>query len=149
MKTSLALLLMASAAASGAEYFAFSGGYAAGGVKGIYAYRFDSATGSLKPLRLAVQTDNASFLTVDAKRHLLFAVHEGGGPAQVSSFAIDAKRGTLTEINRVSAPGSGGPCHLTLDGTGRWLAVANYGSGSVMVLPVGADGSLGPAGRAQ
>jgi len=149
VKTSLALLLLAAAAASGAEYFAFSGGYAAGGVKGIYAYRFDSANGSLKPLGLAAETDNASFLAVDAKRHLLFAVHEGGGTAQVSSFAVDPKKGTLTEVTRLSARGSG-PCHLALDGTGRWLAVANYGSGSVMVLPVEADGKLGtPAGYDQ
>jgi 6-phosphogluconolactonase len=149
VKTSLVLLLVVSAAASGAEYFAFSGGYAAGGVKGIYAYRFDPANGTLKALGLAAETDNPAYLAVDAKRNFLFAVHEGGGPASVSSFAIDAKRGKLSEISRVRTQGSG-PCHLTLDGTGRWLAVANYGSGSVMVLPVAADGTLGqPAGSDQ
>ena len=142
----MALFLMAAAAASGAEYFAFSGGYAAGGVKGIYAYRFDSATGALKLLGLAAETDNPSFLAVDPKQRFLFALHEGGGPASVTSFAIDAKRGTLKTINRVSASGSG-PAHLAPDRTGRWLAVANYGSGSVMTLPVAADGTLGsPAG---
>ena len=144
MKNTLALFLLASAAASGAEYLAFSGGYAAGGVKGIYAYRFDTSTGSLKPLGLAVETDNASFLAVDATGHYLFAVHEGGGPTSVSSFAIDAKLGKITEINRMSAQGSG-PCYLALDHTGGWLAVANYGSGSVVVLPVGVHGTVGKA----
>jgi 6-phosphogluconolactonase len=146
VKTALALLLAAAAAASGAQDLAFSGGYASGGVKGIYAYRFDSDTGALKPLGLAAETDNAAFLAVDAKRHLLFAVHESSNPSAVSSYSIDTKQGTLSLIGRVTARGSG-PCHLALDGTGRWLAVANYGSGNVMILPVGPDGKLGaPAG---
>lgn len=146
MKTCLAILLSASATAFAAEYFAFSGGYAATGVKGIYAYRFDSANGSLKPLGLAVETDNPAFLAVDPRRRFLFAVHESSNPSAVSSYAIDAKQGTLSLIGRVSAQGSG-PCHLALDATGRWLAVANYGSGSVIVLPVAPDGKLGaPAG---
>ncbi len=81
---------------------------------------------------------------MDAKGHFLFAVHEGNGPSSVSSFAIDAKQGTLTEVNRVRISGSG-PCHLALDHTGRWLAVANYGSGSVAVLPVGVRGTVGEA----
>jgi 6-phosphogluconolactonase len=144
VKTFLALFLLAVAAASGAEYLAFSGGYASGGVKGIYAYRFDSSSGSLKPLGLAAETDNPSFLAVDPTGHFLFAIHEGAGPSSVSSFAVDAKSGTLSEINRVRNQGSG-PAHLALDHTGRWLAVANYGSGSVVVLPVGADGKLGDA----
>jgi 6-phosphogluconolactonase len=38
-----------------------------------------------------------------------------------------------------------GPCHLVLDRQGRNLLVANYGSGSVAVLPVSADGRLGEA----
>jgi 6-phosphogluconolactonase len=38
-----------------------------------------------------------------------------------------------------------GPCHLVLDQARRNLLVANYGSGSVAVLPVGSDGRLGAA----
>jgi 6-phosphogluconolactonase len=131
-------------AASAAEHLAFSGGYVSGGVKGIYAYRFDSANGSLKAVGLAVETDNPSFLAVDPTAHFLFAIHEGAGPSAVSSFAIDVKSGTLAEISRVRSQGSG-PAHLALDHTGRWLAVANYGSGSLVVLPVGTDGKLGNA----
>jgi 6-phosphogluconolactonase (cycloisomerase 2 family) len=33
---------------------------------------------------------------------------------------------------------------LGLDGSGRFLVCANYGSGTVAVLPIAADGSLGP-----
>jgi 6-phosphogluconolactonase len=38
-----------------------------------------------------------------------------------------------------------GACHLVLDQKRRHLLIANYGSGSVSVLPVGADGRLGAA----
>jgi 6-phosphogluconolactonase len=40
-----------------------------------------------------------------------------------------------------------GPCHLALDRTGRYLAVANYSGGNFSLLPVGADGRLQPATR--
>ncbi len=143
MRIFLALLISASATAFGAEYLAFSGGYAAGGVKGINAFRFDSTNGSLKPMGQAVEADNPSFLAVDSKRRFLFAVHETSNPSAVSSYAIDTSRGTLTLIARVAIRGSSGPCHLSLDGTGNWLAVANYGSGNVVILPVQADGKLG------
>ena len=143
MKNFLVLFLLALVSASGADFLAYSGGYTTGAGKGIYAWRFDTATGALKSLGVAAETDSPSFLTLDAKRQLLFAVNEKdqGG---VSSFAIDAKSGKLSAINRVSSRGAA-PCHLALDRTGRWLAAANYGSGSVIVLPVARDGTLGDA----
>src|SRR5258705_3210444 len=39
-----------------------------------------------------------------------------------------------------------GPCHVVLDRADKNLLVANYGSGSVAVLPVEADGRLGEGG---
>ena len=53
-----------------------------------------------------------------------------------------ASRCGLTFLNRQSTRGDGA-CHLCVDATGRTLLVANYGSGSVAALPIGADGSLG------
>ena len=45
----------------------------------------------------------------------------------------------LTLLNQQSSVGSG-PCHLTVDRTGKNVLVANYGSGSVACLPIQADG---------
>ena len=144
MKNILWLLLLAAAAAQGAELLAFSGSYTgSGGAKGIYAYWFDTGSGALRPAGLAVETASPSFLAVDAGGHYLYAVNETD-PGMVSSFAIDRAAAKLTLISKVSSKG-GGPCHLALDATGRWLAVANYGTGSVAVLPVGAGGKLGEA----
>ena len=101
------------------------------------------------PLGVAAETQSPSFLTLDAKRRLMFCANEtetfngkpGGG---VSSFAIDAASGKLKLINQRSSMGAG-PCQLVLDKTGRNVLVANYNSGNVAVLPVASDGTLGEA----
>jgi len=137
-------MLLAAAAAHGTDLLAFSGGYTSpNGGKGIYAYRYDTASGALKAAGLAVETASPSFLAVDEAGRFLYAVNETDR-GMVSSFSIDRAAGKLTLISQVSSKG-GGPCHLALDATGRWLAVANYGTGSVAVLPVGSDGKLGEA----
>jgi 6-phosphogluconolactonase len=43
------------------------------------------------------------------------------------------------------ASGGAGPCHLTVDKTGKYVLVANYGGGSLAVFPILSDGRLGKA----
>jgi 6-phosphogluconolactonase (cycloisomerase 2 family) len=57
---------------------------------------------------------------------------------------VNQQTGDLTLLNTVSSVG-GGPVYLSLDATGKFLFVANYGGGSIAVLPVRSDGSLGAA----
>jgi 6-phosphogluconolactonase len=57
---------------------------------------------------------------------------------------MDTKTGQLKLLNTVASRG-GGPCHLALDPSGKWLFVANYNSGSVAEFPVHDDGTLGEA----
>ena len=120
--------------------------------QGIYLFRLQaenpavSQNITLVPLGLAAASSNPSFLALDLKRRLLFAVNEesefdGKPTGAVSAFAIDKTKGTLALINQQPSMGAG-PCHLVLDRSGRHLLVANYGSGSVSVLPVAADGRL-------
>jgi 6-phosphogluconolactonase len=75
----------------------------------------------------------------------LYAANERGADSNtVSAYAIDRKTGKLTFLNRVPAKGAA-PCHIALDRTRKWLAVASYDGGSVAVLPVRPDGKLGEA----
>jgi 6-phosphogluconolactonase len=122
--------------------------------KGIYLFRLEtdrpevSQNITLVPLGLAAETPNPSFFDIDLKRRLLFAVNEvqefeGRPGGLVSAFTIE-RSGGLTLINRQASMGAG-PCHLTLDKARRHAFVANYGSGSVAVLPIAADGRLGSA----
>jgi len=111
--------------------------------KGIYAYRFDARTGKFTSIGLAAETPNPSFVVVHPNRKFLYAVNEAP-QGTVSAFAIDAATGMLKPLNSASSKGSG-PCHLSIDRTGKWLFAANYDSGSVASFPLKADGSLGEA----
>ncbi|HEX8950271.1 MAG TPA: lactonase family protein, partial [Polyangia bacterium] len=59
------------------------------------------------------------------------------------AFAIDAATGALAHLGTDAPSGGTGPAHLAVDGSGKWVLVANYGSGDVAVLPIAADGSVG------
>lgn len=134
------------------DWIMYVGTYTRAPSKGIYAYRFQGATGEITPLGtagLAAETENPSFLAVHPNQRFLYAVnevsrYEGRDAGSVSAFSIDGATGTLTLLNRVSSRG-GGPCHVSLDRSGKWLFVANYGGGSVAAFPVHADGTLGEA----
>ncbi len=128
------------------ESLAYFGGYTAGKSKGIYVARFDSATGKLGAPELAAEATNPSFLAIHPGHKFLYAVGELGGSGKkagaVSAFALDAATGKLSLLNQQPSGGSG-PCYVGLDNNGKNALVANYGSGSVAVLPIKADGTLG------
>lgn len=118
--------------------------------KGIYVSRFDSKTGSLSMPELAAETPNPTFLALHPNRRFLYAVGEtssfAGKPGgAISAFTLDAKSGQLTLLNQQSSRGAG-PCHLALDSKGQCLLAANYGSGSIVALPIEPDGKLSEAG---
>jgi len=132
------------------EYFIYFGTYTHTASKGIYAYRFQPANGSLTPLGLAAETPHPSFVVAHPNGRFLYAAneHEDGNPPgtrnSISAFEIDTATGRLTFLNKASAMGTG-PCHVSVDRTGTLLLVANYESGSVAVLPIGRDGRLSEA----
>jgi 6-phosphogluconolactonase len=136
----LAVLMTCGPSAHAADLLVFAGTYTTGASRGIYAFRFQTADGRLRPLGVAVETASPSFLALHPNRRFLYAVNEDA--KAVSAFAIDGKTGKLAFLNAVPSGGEG-PCHLALDATGRWLAVANFKSGTMALLPVHADGRLG------
>src|SRR6266481_5017421 len=115
--------------------------------KGIYVYNFDPGTGKLTPLGVAAESEDPSFLAVNPSGKYLYAVNEmdhfgtqKSGAA--SAFSIDQKTGKLTLLNQVATRGAG-PCHISLDKSGKFALVANYDGGSVATFPVLNDGRLG------
>ena len=115
---------------------------------GIHVYRVDPASGELTKMFETPGLPNPTFLAIHPSKKFLYAVNEvgdfGGKRAgAVSAFLINAD-GSLGRINEQSSVGSG-PCHVIVDKAGRNALVANYGSGSVAVLPINEDGSLAPA----
>ena len=134
------------------RYLLFVGTYTEKESKGIYAYRFDSASSELTPLGLAAETTNPSFLAVDPSHRFLYAVNEiqkykEASSGVVSAFAIDSQKGDrqtgkLQLLNAVASRGAD-PCYIAFDKTGKYVLVANYTGGSVAVFPVQADGHIG------
>jgi 6-phosphogluconolactonase len=127
----------------------YVGTYTSAKSEGIYVSRLDLSTGTLGEPALAAAVVSPSFVAVHPNRSFLYAVNEvnnfeGGSTGGVSAFRIDRTTGRLTLLNRQTSGGSG-PAHLTVDPAGRNVLVANYGGGSVAVLPIGADGRLAPA----
>jgi len=143
----LAVLLCATSHALESSYLMYVGTYTDHYSKGIYAYRFDPATGESNAIGLVAATDNPSFLAVAPNNRFLYSVNEldkfeGKPTGAVSVFAIDRETGKLKLLQQVSSLG-GGPAHLSVDKTGRYLLVANYDGGSVAVFPIEPDGRLG------
>src|SRR4051794_30222181 len=95
-----------------AEYLVYFGTYTGHSAKGIYAYRFQPATGQLKPLGVVAVTPNPSFLAVHPSGRFLYAANEHESNT-VSAFAIDTATGKLTMLNSVSSKGDG-PCHVSI-----------------------------------
>lgn len=118
--------------------------------QGIYVSRFRPATGALTEPQLAAEIRNPSFLVIDPSRRFLYSVSEDPqsvGPLEdkasnVGAFAIDRSTGKLKPLNLVPS-GGGATCYISIDKTGRYVMLANYGTGSVSVLRVNPDGSLG------
>src|SRR6185369_11372560 len=92
---------------------------------------------------------NPSFLAIDPSKKYLYAVnevsdYEGKPSGAVSAFAADYSKASLTLLNQQPTLGAD-PCYVTVDSKSKNLLVANYTGGSVTVLPIRPDGSLGAA----
>jgi 6-phosphogluconolactonase len=126
--------------------FAYVGGYN----NQISVFSMDKDSGALTPRGAPVNANpNPAFLAFAPDGKFLFSVNEadnleGSNAGAVSAFRIDALSGGLTFINRVSSQGNG-PAHLSVDHSGKFVFVANYNGGTIAVLPVAGDGTLGNA----
>lgn len=132
------------------NYKVYIGTYTGQKSQGIYMADFESESGELSAVKLAAATPSPSFLAIHPSKPFLYAVGEGAsvGPKKegtVTAFAISQGSGLLKKLNQ-QLSGGNGPCHVSLDAEGKCVMAANYGSGSVIAFPVGADGGLGTAG---
>jgi 6-phosphogluconolactonase (cycloisomerase 2 family) len=135
----VASLSMLATAAIAQPQYAWVGTYNPNG-EGLYRFTVDPQTGALGNKKLVSQLPNAAQLTVSHDGKTLYLASEAE-KGVIQALRIGAE-GELTELNQV-ASGGAGPVYVSLTPEGRHLLVANYVSGSIAVLPVKADGSLG------
>jgi 6-phosphogluconolactonase (cycloisomerase 2 family) len=124
------------------------GGGAPGRGEGIHVLEMDPASGALTERDVVRTTDNPSWLAFNRTRTHLYSANEvsapGTGAGTVSAYSVDRGTGRLTLLNSVSSEGAG-PAHVSVHPAGKHALVANYGGGTVAVLPIQPDGRLGAA----
>jgi 6-phosphogluconolactonase len=141
-----AALTLGCSPAFAANTIGYVGTYTDTTAKGVYALKWDAAAKKFISLGLQAEVASPSFVAVSPSHKFLYAITERAarrdGTGSVSSYAIDPASGALKLINRVPAHGNTS-AHLVVDASGKWLLVANYGSGSVASFALNADGSIG------
>jgi len=123
------------------------GSYSTPDKESVHLFQLNLQDGSLKKLNAVDGLTNPSFLKIHPNGKYLYTVNEvstfdGKKSGGVTAFALDVNGGKLNKINQQPS-GDTGPCHLTVDATGKYVLVAHYGGGSTSVLPIKIDGSVG------
>ena len=130
--------------APAAPSFAYVGCYTSmqrnGRGEGVGVYRIDRASGDWTQVQLVRDLVNPSWLTFDRLKRVLYSAHGDG--EQATALAIDAQTGQLKPLSQQPTGGKNG-VSMAVDPTDRFLVVGNYSSGTVAVLAINPDGSLG------
>lgn len=159
----LSPLSRARAAGSGTRLIAYVGTYTSplknmrptqvdlppGNGRGIHLFEVDRATGAMTPYGLVEMGNSPSCLAFNDTRTCLYSGNEterigDNESGTVSAFAVNPADGRLRLLNSVLSGGKG-PAHLSVHPSGKFVLVANYFGGSVAVLPIRPDASLGEA----
>jgi 6-phosphogluconolactonase (cycloisomerase 2 family) len=109
--------------------------------EGISVYRRDRPSDAWALVQVLEDFADPSFLAIDRQGRCLYSAHGDG--TQATAYRIDPSTGRLSVINQQPTRGTNG-VHLAIDATNRYLALANYATGSLVALPITADGSLAP-----
>lgn len=104
----------------------------------VAAFAYDPSKGDLREIQ-AISTlpadfsgeNNSAEIEVDARADFLYATNRGHN--SIAVFALDGKKGTLTEVQRVPTQGKT-PRNIRIDPTGRFLLAANQDSDNVVVF---------------
>jgi 6-phosphogluconolactonase len=118
------------------------GTYTTGDSKGIYVYRFYEETGRLAYLSEIDDINNPAYLCVSANGKFVYSANENDKDGSLSAFKFDKSSGKLDLINSQLA--GGGPAYVSIDRDMKNAFAANYGNGTLTVLPINKDGSLNP-----
>jgi 6-phosphogluconolactonase len=127
----------------------WTGAYARPQDAGITRLELDGATGSLVKTAEYAGIENPSFLALNRAGTMLYAVSETeqtDGQPGGRMIAYPAGRETRKlEAGFERLTHGEAPCHVTLDPSERWLAVANYHGSSVTLYPLEEGGKPGDA----
>jgi 6-phosphogluconolactonase len=147
-------LALALANAPAKDCLVYFGTYTNATSRGIYVARLNPDTGELSAPELAAASASPCYLAVSPDEKYLYAANSVKGfrdyattnGGAVSAFAIERSSGKLALLNQ-KCSGGAGPCHVSVDATGKVLFVANYGDGSAKTLRLETNGAIGADGN--
>ncbi|MCU1325047.1 MAG: putative hemagglutinin-related protein [Bryobacterales bacterium] len=127
-----------------ASVFAYVGCYTTAQRKGrgdgIHVYRVDPRTGAWTQTQVLTGLVNPSFLQMGIAGKFLYSSH--GDEEYATSYSIDPTTGNIKVLNQAKTGGKNG-AHMAISPNGQFAVVGNYTAGSVAVLPIQGDGTLG------
>jgi 6-phosphogluconolactonase len=109
---------------------------------GVYRSTLDLEKGTLTKPKLALEIGAPEFLAIHPDGSKMYAACElEGGKPGVAAIEISSDRQSLRLLN-TQPINDGGACHICLDREGKCIFTAQYGSGTVAVFPLDADGRI-------
>lgn len=123
-------------------------GHVDGQARAIRVYALDDDIGRIDLRGESPEVANSSHLCLGPQGKFLYAISEitkfnGRDDGCLTVFALDEPADGLKAIQVTSSHGPG-PAYVHLDRSGRFLMLANYVAGNVVVFPILGDGKLGP-----
>lgn len=120
-------------------------GHVDGKASGIYTCKFNTETGQLTIADSTTGIANPSFLCVSPNKEFVYAVAENGGKPEAPYGSVVAYRiqadGHLLKLNEMPSYGVA-PCHVSTDLSGKFVLIANYGTGNIATYGIKPDGSI-------
>ncbi len=113
------------------------------GAEGIYRADFNTETGKLTAAELAHKISGPGFLALHPDGSRLYAVASQEKVGGVAAYRL-AANGAL-EFFHFEPTGDGGAAHVAVHPSGKFLLTAQYGGGSVSLLPLDGEGTPGSA----
>jgi len=100
--------------------------------KGVSVFRYDPASAEMQPVATQFQEANIGHMSVDAERHIVYAVDERpslegqtGGGGYLMALRIDPGTGELSLVDRKPTL-SQEPCYTLLDKSRRFVVVSHH-----------------------
>jgi 6-phosphogluconolactonase len=114
---------------------------------GIFVYHFRRDSLKMDLIQSVNHLASPSFLTLNPEVKVLYSanratINDSLDWGSISAFRIDPESGQLILMNDRPSYGDG-PCHIEIDNEANALFISNYGSGSLVIMDLNADGSLG------
>lgn len=117
-----------------------AGTYTDTGSEGLYSFSFNQETGEFSLLD-SCRVESPSYLTFSADGSKIYAISEiADSLSCVTALTFNKTSGAFSVLN--SEPTNGSPCYIATNG--KIAVTANYGGGSMSVLPIADDGTVRP-----